>query len=89
MPPARPPDTGVDLAFGHVLRAIRTERGLSQEAVGLASGAGRTFVSQLERGERGASLKTLFRLAQCLGVPPGEIVTRVEVEVAALGRRPR
>lgn len=86
MAPTPPPTARVDAVFGRVLRAIRTERGLSQEALGLASGNGRTFVSQLERGERGASLKTLFRLAPCLGVSVTEIVRRVESE---LGKSPR
>lgn len=78
-PEPRSPEQ-VDQAFGRVLRRLRTERGLSQEALGLASGNGRTFVSQLERGERGASLKTLFRLAQQLGLPASEIVAEVESE---------
>lgn len=81
MVPATPLTPPVDAAFGRVLRAIRTERGLSQEALGLASGNGRTFVSQLERGERGASLKTLFRLAPCLDVSPSELVRRAESEL--------
>jgi transcriptional regulator with XRE-family HTH domain len=68
----------VDEAFGRALREVRTQRGLSQEALALAAGTGRTFVSQLERGDRGASLKTLFRLAHELGVAPAEIVARVE-----------
>jgi transcriptional regulator with XRE-family HTH domain len=72
----------VDQAFGRVLRNHRQTMGLSQEAIGLASGNGRTFVSQLERGERGASLKTLFRLAAVLKVPPSEIVRQVEAELS-------
>jgi transcriptional regulator with XRE-family HTH domain len=75
--------TGIDAAFGRVLREIRLEQGLSQEALGLASGNGRTFVSQLERGERGASLKTLFRLAPCLDTTPTEVIAKVE---AGLGK---
>jgi transcriptional regulator with XRE-family HTH domain len=54
---------------GGVLRSIRTERGLSQERLGNESGSGRTYISQLERGERGPSLKTVFRLSRTLGVP--------------------
>lgn len=72
----------VDQAFGVVLRDLRKQCGISQEALGLAAGSGRTFVSQLERGERGASLKTLFRLAPELGVEPSEIVRIVEEAVA-------
>ena len=72
----------VDAAFGRVLRDLRLGARMSQEALGLASGNGRTFVSQLERGERGASLKTLFRLAAVLDVSPTEIIRRVEAEVS-------
>jgi len=43
--------------------------------------SGRTFLSQLERGERGASLKTLFKLAAELEVRPAEIVARVERQI--------
>jgi transcriptional regulator with XRE-family HTH domain len=80
MPPARPTPRrlSVDEAFGRVLREVRAKSGLSQEALALAAGSGRTFVSQLERGARGASLKTLFRLAHELGTSPAEIIARVE-----------
>jgi transcriptional regulator with XRE-family HTH domain len=80
MPPARSSSrqVPVDEAFGRVLREIRLSKGLSQEALGLASGSGRTFVSQLERGTRGASLKTLFRLARELEIQPAELISRTE-----------
>jgi transcriptional regulator with XRE-family HTH domain len=89
-PPRSPADgAAVDQAFGRVLRNLRKQVGLSQESLGLASGSGRTFVSQLERGERGASLKTLFRLAAVLGEPPAGIVHRVEVELSKPPGRPK
>ena len=78
----RTPRLSVDEAFGAVLQELRKERGLSQESLGLASGNGRTFVSQLERGERGASLKTLFRLAGALEVAPSEIVRGMEARLS-------
>jgi len=77
-----PSGVAIDQAFGRVVGSLRTQVGLSQESLGLASGNGRTFVSQLERGQRGASLKTLFRLAAVLDVPPAEIVRRVEGELS-------
>jgi transcriptional regulator with XRE-family HTH domain len=88
VPTARPisRQQSVDQAFGCVLRDLRVQRGLSQDALALAAGSGRTFVRQLERGERGASLKTLFRLAAELGVAPAEIVTRIEREIFRLAR---
>lgn len=73
--------SAIDLAFGSVLRSLRMARGLSQEGLGNASGNGRTYVGQLERGERGASLKTVFALATVLEVNPAEIVHRVEKDL--------
>ncbi|HXA30962.1 MAG TPA: helix-turn-helix transcriptional regulator [Acidimicrobiales bacterium] len=79
MSPAGPADqrSKVDSAFGTVLRTLRAERGLSQEALGNASGNGRTYVGQLERGERGATLKTIFALSAVLEVDAAEIVRLV------------
>jgi len=51
---------------------------MSQERLGHDAGSGRTYISQLERGEKGASLKTIFKLATQLEVSPSEIVRRVE-----------
>lgn len=91
MASSRPPVTGaaIDQAFGRVLRSLPTRVGLSQESLGLASGNGRTFVSQLERGERGASVKTLFRLADVLDVSASEIVRQVEEQVTVRPIQPR
>lgn len=64
--------------FGEVLRELRLERGLTQEALALDAGTERSHVSALERAEKGPSLATILRLAQALGIPAGEIVDRVE-----------
>jgi transcriptional regulator with XRE-family HTH domain len=78
--PVRRPRPTVDEAFGRVLAELRHAKGLSQEQLGNESGSGRTFISELERGKRGASLKTIFRLAPCLEVSPSEIIGLVERE---------
>jgi transcriptional regulator with XRE-family HTH domain len=84
MSPAGPAEqrSAIDAAFGKVLRSLRTERGLSQEGLGNASGNGRTYVGQLERGERGPSLKTGFALSKVLEVEPSEVVRLVEERLA-------
>lgn len=58
--------------LGHALRLARTATGLSQEAFGDVSG--RTYISQLERGERHATLSKLDDLASVLGIHPASLV---------------
>jgi transcriptional regulator with XRE-family HTH domain len=61
-------------AFGAALRALRTERGLSQEALGELAGISGNYVGDTERGERNVSLRILWGLADALGVAPHEIL---------------
>lgn len=79
--------TDVSAAFGQVIRDLRLERGLSQEAVSFACDRHRTYVSLLERGRSSPSLDTLWTLAAALSVPPSEIVRRVEKALGAPRRR--
>jgi transcriptional regulator with XRE-family HTH domain len=74
-------------AFGKVLREIRLEHSLSQEALGFESGYHRTYISLLERGKKSPSLNTVFQLAAALGVSPSEIVKRTEARVRQVWRR--
>ena len=76
MPPS--PPSSLDDAFGQVLRELRKDAGLSQEALSLACGRHRTYVSLLERGRNSPSLATIWALADALGVPPSDMVRRVE-----------
>jgi len=54
--------------LGANLRALRLERGLSQEQLGQELGIDRTYVGALERGERNPSLRVVQDLADGLGV---------------------
>lgn len=65
-------------AFGEALRALRTDAGLSQEALAHAADLDRTYVSGIERGERNPGLTNLLRLADALGVPLSKLVARAE-----------
>lgn len=60
--------------LGRNLRAIRLQRGLSQEGFALLLGIHRTYVGGLERGERNVSLKTVERLAEDLEVEPSSLL---------------
>jgi transcriptional regulator with XRE-family HTH domain len=56
------------------LRLLRTERGLSQEALADLIEIDRTYVSLLERERSAATLDMLERLAGALGVEPWQLL---------------
>ncbi len=76
-----PKDVGLERLFGRILQELRTERGLSQEKLGFESDYHRTYISQLERGQKNPSLKAIFRLAEALGVKPSGMIRRVEERI--------
>lgn len=52
--------------LGEEIKESRLNAGLSQEALALAAGVDRTYVSQLERGVANPSLKILYRITMVL-----------------------
>ncbi|CAN7713701.1 helix-turn-helix transcriptional regulator [Variovorax sp. LjRoot84] len=58
------------------LRALRAERGLSQEALADIAALHRTYVGSVERKERNVSLDNIERLAIALGVDVAELLAR-------------
>ena len=60
--------------FARNLRRIRTEQGLTQEELAARAGVHRTFIGAVERGDRNASLRTVQRLADALGVEPQRLL---------------
>jgi len=55
--------------LGQRLRALRTQRRLSQERLGERSGLSGKFIGEVERGEKSISLDSLYRVAVALKVP--------------------
>ncbi|GIG38031.1 transcriptional regulator [Cellulomonas pakistanensis] len=62
------------MTVGRRVRRIRTERGISQEALAGAVGVHRTYLGGVERGERNLTLRSVERLADRLGVPVRELI---------------
>jgi len=76
----------IEEAFGLTLQDLRKSRKLSQEQLGFESGYHRTYISQLERGRKSPSLKTIFQLAKALKTAPSELVLCVERSILASGQ---
>lgn len=64
--------------FGQVLKSLREEQRISQEALGHSSGLDRTYISLIERGLRVPTIKTLFKISKALNKKPSEIILEVE-----------
>ncbi len=72
-------------AFGAALRMLRTERGLSQEALGELAGISGNYVGDTERGERNVSLRIIWDLADALGLPAHEVLRLTEAPASSGG----
>jgi transcriptional regulator with XRE-family HTH domain len=59
--------------FGARLRAIRTERELSQEQLGKMIKVNRNFVGEVERGRQNICLDNILQLARALKVNPRDL----------------
>lgn len=68
--------------FGTVVRQLRQQRQLSQEALGFATTLDRAFISQLENGHKQPSLLTILRLAAALGISASELLRQVEAQLS-------
>jgi transcriptional regulator with XRE-family HTH domain len=63
-----------------LIKTLRKQRGISQEALAERAGLHRNFISLLERNASQPTVDTLFRLADALGVTAVELVSRISEE---------
>jgi transcriptional regulator with XRE-family HTH domain len=66
------------VAFGQRVREVRSEVGMTQEALAEAAGLHPTFISNIERGYRVPTVPTMLRVAKGLRVPAGRLVEGLE-----------
>lgn len=67
-------DPHVLLAIGSAIRALRKERGISQEELSYRSRLDRSHMGRIERVERNLSLVNLVRISRGLSCAPSEIL---------------
>jgi transcriptional regulator with XRE-family HTH domain len=60
--------------FGKRVRALRLERGLSQEKLAELADLHRNYVGGVERGERNIALLNIVGLARALRIKPAKLL---------------
>ena len=58
----------IDQALANVLKELRERNQLSQEQLSFAADLHRTYISQLERGLKSITVKTLFKITNALQI---------------------
>jgi len=60
------------------IKELRQKRGWSQEKLAEEAGLHRTYIGQVERGEKSIGVGNLVRIAHALKVKPAELLETVE-----------
>ena len=67
----------IEQSIAKVLREVREARGISQETLSFESGLHRTYISQLERGLKAVTVKTLLKITDALNIEIDEFLKLV------------
>jgi transcriptional regulator with XRE-family HTH domain len=73
--------SGINQRFGKAIRRRRRELDFSQEELAERAELHRTYISDIERGERNPSLENIEKLAKALGISIARLFTDYGVEV--------
>jgi len=68
----------IEKSFGIAVRFFRERLGISQEELALRCGLHRTYISDIERGNRNVGLKNIEAIANGLSISLGEFFSEVE-----------
>ena len=71
-------------SFGKAVREARVRLGLSQEALADRAALDRSYMSQIERGIKNATLNSVWRIASALGIAPSSLIGDVEQRLVAM-----
>ena len=65
-------------ALGETIRALRKEKGLSQEVLSGLAGIARTHLTMIENGTMKATIDTICKISQALDLRPSELLAMIE-----------
>lgn len=63
--------------IGQRVRNYRTGKGLSQEKLAEMSGCHPTYIGQVERGEKNATLESIEKITSAMGVPLSKLFEKM------------
>lgn len=78
IPSRRQTDT-IEKALGATVTELRIRKGVSQAALADKLGYSISYISKLERGQMNPTLRTLFDLADSLGIEPDALVKTMKL----------
>ena len=64
--------------IGETLRALRAQKGVSQEKLALETGIGRRYMSDIENGRRNVSLEIIERIANYFELSASDLIKKIE-----------
>ncbi len=62
---------------GQRIRNYRTQKGLSQEKLAELSGCHPTYIGQIERGEKNATLESIEKISSALHIPLSQLFEKL------------
>jgi len=65
----------IQVKLGERIKKIRKEQGFSQEQLATKSKLHRTYISDIERGDRNVSIKNIEKIAKALGVNISDLLS--------------
>lgn len=63
-----------NIKFGRRITELRLKQGLSQENLAFQSGINRTYMGEIERGEKSPTIVTIAKIAKGLGLSIKQIM---------------
>lgn len=64
----------IRIKFGKKIKAMRIEKGISQEKLAQLADLDRTYIPSIEKGERNVSISVIEKLAKAFKVLPKELL---------------
>jgi transcriptional regulator with XRE-family HTH domain len=65
----------IQVKLGEKIKKIRKEKELSQEQLATKSKLHRTYISDIERGDRNVSIRNIEKIAKALGVTISDLLS--------------